>query len=537
MELRRRLNCDMNCLLSIRLFFNLCHIATARRSRLLKQLASLLMLSGFLFTPLLSQAELAANLAPVVLVEPAPKPLTSIPLAAANPVSAPSPSKETALADPVKKKIRLEEVAFETPLEPVLELDIPTLLRLIDDNSIELALAKNHVVQSRWGLAESMTHLLPSGSMFNYYERYRGSDIFIGQTPFPSNRDTYQTKYMASYSVQLGGKDLFDIKSSWHGLNRVKKMEQQTYKQVILELLTQYFAYLRDISAIRVAKETVRQAEVQVRLSESRYRAGFTTKLDVTQAQGLLAEKQGELVRAESQKMATEYGLASMLKLAVGVRLKPVDNTLKPIQLIDSTIKLPQLLQMAMANRPDVKAMVESINEARSRYASTRAQLLPTVTVSGFKRRVGPQNQLQPSHEVFASISYDARYMGLELLSQLGQEKARVKEMMLQKEKQLYDIQRELSESYLSSNLFQEQIKINEQKVKVAEESFRVARHRRMSGTGISLDVVQAEKDLSEARQEYYTVVMNYNIAQLKLLFQTGQLSPQRILTALALTS
>lgn len=57
-----------------------------------------------------------------------------------------------------------------------------------------------------------------------------------------------------------------------------------------------------------------------------------------------------------------------------------------------------------------------------------------------------------------------------------------------------------------------------------------------MSGSGISLDVVQAEKDLADSRQEYYTAVMNYNIAQLKLLFQTGQLTPQRVLTGLAFT-
>jgi len=217
--------------------------------------------------------------------------------------------------------------------------------------------------------------------------------------------------------------------------------------------------------------------------------------------------------------------------------LKPLDQKLKATQLVDSSLTLPKLLQTAVENRPDVKAMIDNINEAKSRYASTRAQLFPTVTVSGFLRHIGPQNQMQPSHEAFASISYDAtRYMGLEVLSQMGQDKAKIKEALLQKEKQFYDLQKELSETFLSNKFFKEQINIQDQKMKVAEESFRIARHRRMSGSGISLDVVQAEKDLADSRQEYYTAVMNYNIAQLKLLFQTGQLTPQRVLTGLAFT-
>jgi len=276
---------------------------------------------------------------------------------------------------------------------------------------------------------------------------------------------------------------------------------------------------------------------VQLRLSESRFHTGFTTKLDVTQARTLLAEKQGDLLRTKNQKLATEYGMASMLKLAIGVRLKPLDTSLKPIQLVDSSLTLPALFQLAITHRPDVKAVVDNINEAKSRYAATRAQLFPTVSVSGFKRRIGPENQLQPSHEMFASISYDAgRNMGLDVISQMGQDKARIKAAMLQKEKQLYDIQKELSETYLSSDMYRAQMNISEQKVEAANESFRIARHRRLSGAGINLDVIQAENDLAQARQDYFTAVMNFNISQLKVLFQTGQLTPQRVLTALTFT-
>ncbi len=488
--------------------------------------------------------ELTASLAPVTL-QPVTLPVSSIKSGGTGasvekmtplnqPVSVSPEDAETTTSPSVGTT--LAEITYQTSLEPVFEIDIPTLLHLAEGNSIDLQIAKNRYDQSKWGLVESTSRLLPSGSMYNYYERYRGADIFIGQNPFKVNRDTYQTKYSVNYNIQLGGKDLFDIKASWHGMNRMKKMAQQSYKQAILDLLTQYNVYLRDIAAIQVAKEALRQAEVQVRLSESRYRAGFTTKLDVTQAKSLLAERQGDLVRVENQKLASEYGLASMLKLAIGVQLKPKDKTLNPLQLVDTALPLPKLFQMAIENRPDVKAMVDNIKEAKARFASARAQLFPTVTVSGFKRKVGPENQLQPSHEVFASISYDAgRYMGLDVISQMGQERARIKEAMLQKEKQLYDIQKELSEAYLSSNMYQAQMKITQQKVETASDSFKIARHRRMSGMGMNLDVIQAAKDLAEARQEYNSAVMNYNISQLKLLFQTGQLTPQRILTALAL--
>jgi outer membrane protein TolC len=500
-----------------------------------RTLAIVILMIAMLSSPI-ARCQLTASLEPGTLPNPAAKASGALNAPAQLAPAQMSPVETTHSDASVagQKTAKLELITYETPLEPVFEIDIPTLLHLVEGNSIDVEIAKNRLAQSKWGLLGSASKLLPSGSMYNYYERYRGADIFIGQNPFKTNRDTYQTKYMANYNIQLGGKDLFDIEASWHGMSRMKKMVQQSNQQAILDLLTQYNVYLRDISAIQVAKEALRQAEVQVRLSESRFHAGFTTKLDVSQARTLLAEKQGDLVKAQNQKLATEYGMASMLKLAIGVRLKPTDETLKPVQLVDNSIPIPKLFQLAVANRPDVKAMVDNIKEAKARYASTRAQLFPTVTVSGFKRQIGPQNQMQPSHEIFASISYDAtRNMGIDVLSQMGQDKARIQEAILQKEKQLYDIQKDLSEAYLSSSLFYEQIKISDMKVQAAAESFKIARHRRMSGTGINLDVIQAEKDLANARQEYFSAVMNYNISQLKLLLQTGQLTSQRVLTAL----
>ena len=71
--------------------------------------------------------------------------------------------------------------------------------------------------------------------------------------------------------------------------------------------------------------------------------------------------------------------------------------------------------------------------------------------------------------------------------------------------------------------------------VTLANETLAQARDRFSAGVADNLEVVQAGKDLADARQEYYSSVMNYNIAQLRLLFQIGQLTPQRVLASLVI--
>jgi outer membrane protein TolC len=177
----------------------------------------------------------------------------------------------------------------------------------------------------------------------------------------------------------------------------------------------------------------------------------------------------------------------------------------------------------------DVKELTLQIKEAKARYGVARSDLFPTLSLSGYKRRLGPNlDETDPSTNLNASISIDfLKNMGWGTLSMMQVQKGRIQEALLNKEKQLNSIQEELAKAYNESNLYRAQRDVALQKMNASLESYRIAGSRLKHGVGLNLDVVQAQKDLTDARLEYQNAVMNYNIAQIKLLYETGQLQPQ----------
>jgi len=441
-----------------------------------------------------------------------------------------------AVAHEIQDNSSLEPISLRGVDTPdTLSVGIQRLVSIIEDTNLDMAIADTHIVQGHWYEVQAFSQFLPSLQSYNYLEHFYGSDTLVNGATTPANRVVQQLRFMASYDVQLGGGDWFTLKSARYGLKRLKNTYDETEQQTILNILTQYYQYLRDIAVIEVAEEALRQANIQLRLSESRYHAGFTTKLDVDQAQTLVAEKQGQLAQAKSQKVATEYGLAASINMPITMRIEPEDPDLRPIQLIDDEKTIPQLLQIALQNRSDLKALADSIEESKAAYAATRAQLMPTLNFSAYQRSIGPQaNQMMGAKDIQEAISFDLmKNMGVNLWSQMQQSKSKIKEAQLTRQKQLFQLQQTLAEAYLNCDLSRKQIDITRQKVQSALEGFEVARRRRASGLGINLDVVQAQKDLSDARQEFYTAIMNYNNYELRLLYEIGQLTPDTLMTAM----
>lgn len=408
-------------------------------------------------------------------------------------------------------------------------LDIPTLIQMVAERNLDVAIAGTQVEQAKGYRNQSFSELFPSIRSYNYVEKLKGGEIFIGPIPFDVDRVTYQGRIVADYQISLGGRTIYSILAATFQLNRIQLALKRTFQNALLETLTQYYTLLRDTVTVEVAYQSLKEADAQLAFNEARYRAGFGTLLDVTQSKVLQAERKNDVLKAENQRQVAMIQLASLLDLPMLTKIELDRAELVPLAFMDDSLTLSQLYQAALENRMDVKELTLQIKEAKARYGVTRSDLFPTLSLSGYKRRLGPNlDETEPSTNLNASISIDfLRNLGWNTLSMMQVQKGRVQEALLNKEKQLNSIQEELAKAYHESNLYRAQRDVALQKMNAALESYRIAGSRLKHGVGLNLDVVQAQKDLTDARLEYQNAVMNYNIAQIKLLYETGQLQPQ----------
>lgn len=414
----------------------------------------------------------------------------------------------------------------------VFQITLPMIIDLVAEKNLDLAIGDAQIEQAKGYVNQAFAALLPSIRVFNYVEKFRGGEIFIGPTPFSVDRVTYQGRLSADYQVQMGGKSLFQISAMKSQLNRIQAGQDQTLQTALLDALTQYFTLLRDNALVDVSKEALNEADAEVKFNEARFRSGFGTKLEIMQAKTLQAERKSDVIKAQNQREMTAITLGSMLDLPLSSRVETIDTALEPITFMDESLSLSKLYQSALDNRPDVKELVFQIKEAKARYGVARADLFPTLSLSGYKKGVGPNlTEMQESNQMFASISIDLlKNMGLDTLSNMKIQKARIKEAILNKEKQLNEIQKGLAKAYEECSMYREAMRVSEDKAHSAGEAYRIAGARHKAGVGVGLEVVQAQKDLTDARMEHVNAIMNYNIAQLKLMFESGQLTPKSLL-------
>ena len=67
------------------------------------------------------------------------------------------------------------------------------------------------------------------------------------------------------------------------------------------------------------------------------------------------------------------------------------------------------------------------------------------------------------------------------------------------------------------------QIALTREQVRLAEEDLRMSRVRYEGGEGAALDVVTAQNQLAQARNNYYTSVANYLSARADLEVASGK--------------
>jgi len=102
--------------------------------------------------------------------------------------------------------------------------------------------------------------------------------------------------------------------------------------------------------------------------------------------------------------------------------------------------------------------------------------------------------------------------------------------MQKEYENKTREIEVKITDYYSSSLLTQRAILITKQRTLYALEAVKLAMLRFKYGKGIMLDIIQAQSEMTQARAQYIETIIKYNISQLSLLFETAQMTKEKII-------
>ncbi|MCI3204152.1 MULTISPECIES: TolC family protein [Pandoraea] len=326
-------------------------------------------------------------------------------------------------------------------------------------------------------------------------------ELSVLQEDFRSASRT--TTFQLTQPIELAGKRHYRVEAG-EAAQRVASLDAQTAETTVRsEVVTRYFETLSATALVALATETQDIAQDTYAATRRRVQAGKISPVDEGRAQIALNNAQIDVASARASLSRARGRLSQ----ALGVS----DMTL-PQQLAGDLDALPQLpvwssLVSALPTTPAMRSASEEINRRDAMARLERAQRVPDVSVSLGLKRVTDSGRTDNQAVVGLSIPlpiFDTRRGASMEAAQRADMARDVYDGVRQQQQAL------LQASYAEFSAVREAtLSLRDNILPQAERAYDATRRGFLLGKFGFLDVLDAQRTLSQARSQYMTSIAN----------------------------
>jgi outer membrane protein len=317
--------------------------------------------------------------------------------------------------------------------------------------------------------------------------------------------------------------------------NRTRQAESQvsgaretlrnTEQQVLLSAATAYMNLLRDGAILDLQRRNVEVLQEQLRQTRDRFNVGEVTRTDVAQSESRLAAGRSSLLAAESNYITSRSTYRQVIGVEAGklAAATPVDRL--------SPKALPQAIAEARATHPSVTTAMFTVDAALFQVKIAEGALYPALNVVGSATKNFGQASSLTTLESFAGSV--AGQLSIPVY-QGGAEYATIraaKETLSQRRVDLDTFREQAQQVVVQSwgqlEAAKAQIQATQAQVAAAEIALNGVREEARVGQRTTLDVLNAQQELVNARVALVTAQRDRVVASYTLLAATGRLSVQ----------
>ena len=283
-----------------------------------------------------------------------------------------------------------------------------------------------------------------------------------------------------------------------------------------------YVNATRAENGVATAAANLELAERLLALAKSQKEAGTGTGLDVVRAEVQVASEKQQLIAAKEARETSRLNLLRAINVPLDLAVELTD----PLNYVPADIPEPaKALEIARANRPDLKAQSNREHSAKLSYASAADERLPSVGAFGDYGDIGVQpGTLRPTRTVGVNVKIPIFDGGrrdavrAEASAQLRSEAIRTRDLGKQAELEV----RTAIEALRSA---EEQARVSLESVTLSTKELEQAERRYRSGVANSIEVTDAQTRLSRARENKDMAVYRQRAARIDLAAALGDRS------------
>jgi outer membrane protein len=292
---------------------------------------------------------------------------------------------------------------------------------------------------------------------------------------------------------------------------------------VLLNGATAYMDVLRDTANLEVQRSNVRVLEETLRQTRDRFDVGEVTRTDVAQAEAQLAAGQSAELAAESTLTTSRANYRQVIgveptNLAPG---SPVDRF--------SPSTLGAAIDQGLVENPTVTAAMYGVDVAHLQVKINEGALYPTVTVQAAAlQSVSPQ--LGTTNLFTGSVTGSLTvpiYQGGQEYSLIRQSKETLGQQRLTLNLVRDQTRQSVVQSWGQLQAAKAQVQAAQSQVTSSEVALNGVREEARVGQRTTLDVLNAQQALVNARIALVTAQHDRVVASYNVLSATGRLSPR----------
>lgn len=250
-----------------------------------------------------------------------------------------------------------------------------------------------------------------------------------------------------------------------------------------------------------LARRSIETREGSLRVMRRRYEVGAGSKLDMTQAQTLLAQARTALQGLERDRAVNLNALA----LVVGRPVAVAPGTLSLTDAPDDLVLPAGLPSDLLVNRPDIVAAEHQLRAANADIGAARAAFLPSISLTGAYGTASDEldGLFSGGGEVWSFAPKIALplFNAGRLKGSLDLSEARRDRAVAEYEQAIQSAFRDVSDALVRRRQLQLQIRTTREALDAQRERARLAQLRFDNGRSAYLEVLDAQRDLFEAEQ------------------------------------
>lgn len=372
-----------------------------------------------------------------------------------------------------------------------------------------------------------------------------------GYRPRISATATYGAQYTDSRTtaVTAGGTSLTTNQQGWNDPrsvggaltqtlyngfqtgNRTRQAESQVSaaretlrvieQTVLLDAATAFMNVLRDSAILDLQRRNVEVIQEQLRQTRDRFNVGEVTRTDVAQAESRVAAAQSQMLAAQANVTTSRAAYRRVVGVEPG-RLSagtPVDRL--------SPRTLDVAVAQGQAENPSVTAAEYGVDVAALQVKVNEGSLYPTITVQASAQQnydTSVNTSRNFTGAVIGQVSVPL-YQGGSEYSLIRQAKETVSQRRLELALNRDQARANVVQSWGQLDAAKAQIEATKAQVAAAEIALNGVREEARVGQRTTLDVLNAQQELVNARVALVTAQRDRVVASYTLLSSVGRLS------------